>query len=265
MAIWRTAKLYAAARMRSVRLLKSNIAQTDTPGWRLPRRAATQATAAAIPLPVPEVSMSRLSAAILGLLLASAPGCCLAAESGGQAQKAALTDQLAAFEMFRLEAARRGLYAEAEVAAAPPAQRDALAVRRLLLDAVRPAPVPESAVRALYDATVTTLGPNEYRASLIGFADPARAEQFLDRLKSGGGFSAPAGSGGRASGWFGFPLPPAAGRSGGLPPPVAEALLRLRPGMVAAEPVAHEGTWYVIRLDAVRPTAVPDYTQARTH
>jgi len=41
--------------------------------------------------------------------------------------------------------------------------------------------------------------------------------------------------------------------------------LRLRPGMVAAEPVAHEGTWYVIRLDAVRPTAVPDYTQARTH
>jgi hypothetical protein len=209
--------------------------------------------------------MSRLRAAILGFLLAYAPGCCLAAESGGQAQKAALTDQLAAFEMFRLEAARRGLYAEAEVAAAPPAQRDALAVRRLLLDAVRPAPVPESAVRALYDATVMTLGPNEYRASLIAFGDRTRAGQFLDRLKSGGAFSAFSGTDGRASGWFSFPLPPAAGHSGGLPPPVAEALLRLRPGMVAAEPVAHEGTWYVVRLDAVRPTAVPDYAQVRTH
>jgi len=209
--------------------------------------------------------MSRLSAAILGLLLASAPGCCLAAESGGQAQKAALTDQLAAFEMFRLEAARRGLYAEAEVAAAPPAQRDALAVRRLLLDAVRPAPVPESAVRAAYDATLKTLGPNEYRTDLIRFADPARAGLFLGRLKSGGDFSALAGSDGHASGWFSFPLPPAAGRSGRLPLPVAAELVRLRPGMVAAEPVAYEGTWYVITLDAVRPTAVPDYAQVRTH
>jgi hypothetical protein len=209
--------------------------------------------------------MPRLHAAVLALLLACAPGCCPAAESGGQAQQAALTDQLAAFEMFRLEAARRGLYAEADVAATTPAQRDALAVRRLLLDAVRPAPVPDSAVRAAYDAILKTLGPNEYRASLIGFGDPSRAGQFLDRLESGGDFGAFSGNDGHASGWFSFPLSPAAGRSGGLPPPVAQALLRLSPGMVAAEPIAHEGTWYVVRLDAVRSTAVPDYAQARTH
>jgi hypothetical protein len=209
--------------------------------------------------------MPRLHAAILGLLLASTPGCCLAAGSGGQAQRAALADQLAAFEMFRLAAARRGLYAEAEVAAAPPAQRDSLAVRRLLLDAVRPAPVPESAVRAAYDAILKTLGPNEYRTSLIAFGDRSRAGQFLGRLKSGGDFGALAGSDGRASGWLSFPLPPAEGRSGGLPLPVAAALAQLRPGMVAAEPIAHEGTWYVIRLDAVRSTAVPDYAQVRTH
>jgi parvulin-like peptidyl-prolyl isomerase len=178
--------------------------------------------------------------------------------------------QLIALELFRREAERRGYYRDPAVAAAPQSERDAAAVRRLLQDAVRPAPVPESAVRASYDAILESLGPTEYLASLIALGNETQARSLLRLLKSGADFDALARSRGRASpaaagtgsGWFSFPLPPADGRTGGLPLPVARTLTQLRPGMVAAEPIAHGGTWYVVRLDAARPTEVPTYQQA---
>lgn len=178
--------------------------------------------------------------------------------------------QLIALELFRREAERRGLYRDPAVAATPQSERDAAAVRRLLQDAVRPAPVPESAVRASYGAIRKSLGPTEYRASLIALGNEMQARFVLRLLKSGADFDALARSHGRASsaaagtgpGWFGFPLPPTAGRTGGLPLPVARTLTQLRPGMVAAEPIGHDGTWYVVRLDAARPTEVPTYQQA---
>jgi parvulin-like peptidyl-prolyl isomerase len=185
-------------------------------------------------------------------------------------RQATRADQFTALELFRREAERRGYYRDPAVAAAPQSERDAAAVRRLLQDAVRPAPVPESAVRASYDAILESLGPTEYLASLIALGNEMQARFVLRLLESGADFDALARSHGRASsaaagtgsGWFSFPLPPTAGRTGGLPLPVARTLTQLRPGMVAAEPIAHGGTWYVVRLDAARPTEVPTYQQA---
>jgi hypothetical protein len=211
--------------------------------------------------------MPRLRSVLLAVfLLVSTPAPAFDDATGAEALPA---DPAVALEMFRQEAKRRGLYDAREIAKASPARRDALAVRRLIMESARPVPVAESDVRARYDAIVRTLGPQEYRATLLAFGEEAQARHALDLLRSGGALASPSRGGnhvaqaaaGVATAWYSFPLPPAAGHTNGLPLPVAEILVRLQPGMYAAAPVADGGTWYVVRSDEVRPTVVPTYAQ----
>lgn len=180
----------------------------------------------------------------------------------------AIKAQLIAREVFRQEAARRGLQNDPKVIEA----RDAAMIQRYLLEEIKPMPVSEEAVRARYEGIVAGLGEREFKARLIAVSDEALALDLLEQIKSGKADFAqlaarhsllPSRERGGELDWVSFKTPAREGQTQSLPLPVAEALAALSPGMVVAQPLAWQGRHYLIRLDESRPTQIPPYDQVR--
>lgn len=89
---------------------------------------------------------------------------------------------------------------------------------------------------------------------LAGGADFAAEARRLSKVPS-------AQHGGELT-WLSFPVPLVAGRTNGLPLAVAQAILALKPGALSA-PLAVDNSWALVRLDAERPTQVPDYASTK--
>jgi peptidyl-prolyl cis-trans isomerase C len=135
-------------------------------------------------------------------------------------------------------------------------------------------PVTQDAVRARYQAIRASLGPQEYQVRVIQVEGDARAQQALARLKAGEPFEVVAAQmstlpGAALSGgllqWISFALPPREGQTGGMALPLAQAIVRLRPGETTARalaPVGNSPLRVIVRLEQRRPTQVPDYAQA---
>jgi parvulin-like peptidyl-prolyl isomerase len=182
--------------------------------------------------------------------------------------RAVVRQRLIAMEVLRQEAAKHKLQTDPSVLEA----RDLAMVQRYLRDALKPAPVPEAAVRSRYDAIVAGLGSREYKLSLIAVADEATARNLIASLrKNEAGFEdlarkhslLPSRAAGGALDWVSFPLPPQEGKTQGLPLPVANVAAALAPGALAAEPIAAEGRFHLVRLDASRPTRIPEYDDVK--
>lgn len=185
----------------------------------------------------------------------------------GEALRAAIKSQLIARELFRQEAEKQHLQNAPEVLEA----RDNAMIALYLRRALKPAPVAEEAVRAQYDAIVASLGSQEYKARVIAVADAALAASVAAQLKADPGrfaelakthSRAPSAIRGGELDWVSFKTPVEEGKTQNLPLPVAAAIAGLKPGEVTPEPIAYEGLHYLIRLDDVRPTQVPDYAKA---
>jgi peptidyl-prolyl cis-trans isomerase C len=181
--------------------------------------------------------------------------------------RANIKNQLIAREVFRQEAVKRKLQNDPLVLDA----RDSAMIQRFLLLNVRPVPVADEAVRARFDAIVTTLGPTEYHARIIAVANDAKAKDVIDTLKAGRADFAtlarqtsqlPNAQRGGELDWTSFPQPPVEGRTQGLPLPIAQALTALKPGAVSA-PIAYQGGVYLVQLDESRPTKVPNYDDVK--
>lgn len=180
--------------------------------------------------------------------------------------RAALRSQLVAREVFRQEAVKRGWQNDPQVLEA----RDAAMIQRYLKDAVRPEAVPESAVRARYDAIVAGLGEREFRFRLIALGDEKRARELLASLKEGKADFAesarresllPSREKAGEMDWVSFKTPAVEGRTQGLPLPLANMIAALPAGALGAEPVSWQGRWYLVRLDESRPTRIPAYEE----
>ncbi len=182
-----------------------------------------------------------------------------------------LVERLVADELLWQEARKAGHGRAPEVAAAAEAARRHATVERYLKAAVKVAEPTEADIRRRYDAIVASLGPQEYRLSLIQVPQEAAARAAAEEIAGGADFAAvarrisraPSAARGGELDWMSFPLPPVQGRTSGLPLPVAEAVTRLDPGGTSP-PIALEGGWALVRLDARRPTLVPPYEQARS-
>jgi parvulin-like peptidyl-prolyl isomerase len=182
--------------------------------------------------------------------------------------RGAIRNQFIAREVFRQEAVKRGWQNDASVLEA----RDAAMIQRYLKDAVRPEPVKEEAVRARYDVIVASLGEREFHFRLIAVADEAKAKELLAAIKdhkadftqlAHDNSLLPSRDKGGETDWISFKTPAEEGRTQGLPLPLAKAIAALPAGMSAAEPLAWQGRWYLIRMEEVRPTRVPEYGQAK--
>jgi len=187
------------------------------------------------------------------------------------AMREALKNQLIARELFR-QAAEKGHYDTRPNVRLAMEQAKTLAMTQdYLRDAIKPAPVSDADVRAKFDAIVATLGDFEYKPSAIVVKDADTAQKVLDQLKKGGDFAqlakqnsqGPTAAQGGALNWVSFKLPLQAGHTQNWPQPLAEALVQLPEGGVSAAPVQVENTYWLLRVDAKRPTQIPQYEQIK--
>ena len=197
------------------------------------------------------------------------------AQAAGQADtpelRRELVERLVADELLWQEARKAGHGRAAEVAAAAEAARRHAAVERYLKAAVKVAEPTEADIRSRYDAIVASLGPQEYRLSLIQVPDEAAVRAAAEEIADGADFAAvarrvsraPSAARGGELDWVSFPLPPTAGHTNGLPLPVAQAVAKLALGGVSPPLALEGGGWALVRLDARRPTLIPPYEQVR--
>jgi len=184
-----------------------------------------------------------------------------------EALRAAIRNQLIARELFRQQAEKQKLRNDPQVLEA----RDNAMIQLYLRREIRPAPVTEAQVRARFDAIVATLGEQEYKPRVIEVSDAALAQSLAEQLKADAGkfaelatshSNAPSAARGGELDWVSFKTPVQEGKTQGLPLPIAEAIATLAAGQVTPAPITVNDRHYLIKLDEVRPTQVPDYAKA---
>jgi peptidyl-prolyl cis-trans isomerase C len=187
--------------------------------------------------------------------------------------RAALKSQLVALEVIRQQALKNATVYEKrpDTRKAIQEAKDSVITQAYLKDAIKPAPVTDDMVRAQFNTIIDSLGQNEYKARLIQVGDEEAAKNILAQLKAGKDFAALAGQASLAPNkarggeleWVSFKLPVQEGKTQNLPLPIAQAITQLTPGAVTPAPVVVNGAFYVIRLDQMRPTQVPQYDSVK--
>jgi peptidyl-prolyl cis-trans isomerase C len=106
---------------------------------------------------------------------------------------------------------------------------------------------------------------------MIQTPDEASAKLALAEIKTGKSFAdvakqlskAQSAVNGGALDWVSFKVPLVEGQTQGYPLPLAEKVLALKSGMVTAQPVQWQNAWYIIKIDEVRPTRIPDFEKVK--
>jgi parvulin-like peptidyl-prolyl isomerase len=179
--------------------------------------------------------------------------------------------QLIARELFLQQARKQKVDDDTKVKEAVNEARDNAMVQVFLQRAVKPRSVSEEEVRKQYEIIKSGLGDMEYKPRIMLVQDEATARGVIAQLRSGGSFdalarlysSAPSASRGGALDWVSFKAPPTAGRTQGIPLAVAQAMTKLKKGMLGAEPIEADGRWYVVQMDDARATVVSDYESVK--
>jgi parvulin-like peptidyl-prolyl isomerase len=179
--------------------------------------------------------------------------------------------QLIARELFLQQARKQKVEDDAKVKEAISEARDNAMVQVYLQRAVKPRAVSEEEVRKEYETVKAGLGELEYKPRIMLVQDQATARAVIAQLKSGGSFdalarlysSAPSAARGGALDWVSFKTPVVAGKTQGIPLAVAQAITKLKKGMLTADPIEADGRWYVVQIDDVRATVVPGYESVK--
>lgn len=179
--------------------------------------------------------------------------------------------QLIAHELLRQAAVKKKLQNDPLVAAAREEAGTRAMIERYVALNVKPESVSEKAVHERYESIVSDLGEQEYKLSLIAVASESEARTLIKQIEQKEAtFAALAskhsqlasGKGGGALDWLSFRTPAVEGKTAGLPLPVAQAIAKLSkpaPGTLLADPIAGADRYWIIRVDEVRATQVPDY------
>lgn len=181
-----------------------------------------------------------------------------------------LKNQLIARELFLQEARKKKLDQDAQVRAAIEETQRAAMVQRYLQTELQLQPVTEEAVKAHYERVKAGMGAKEFKLSMIMLNNEQRARDLRTQIGQGKDFAelarqwslAPTASRGGEFPWVSFKTPAKEGATQGLPLPVAQAVEKLQKGKVS-NPIEVQGTWWIVKLDDVRPTAAPTFDQAR--
>lgn len=180
--------------------------------------------------------------------------------------------ELIAREALRQEARRQGLDRHPDVEQARREAGDVAMVQMLMARELHQAAVSEDEVRQRYQQVVSSLGPAEYKARVMVLRDEATARQLnaqaqaapqeFEALARRYSQDSRAQQGGEME-WVSFPVPVQQGGTQHLPLVVADVISKLQPGQVGTAPVLANGAWHVLKLDAMRPTVIPAYDQAK--
>ncbi|MDR0247286.1 MAG: peptidyl-prolyl cis-trans isomerase [Burkholderiales bacterium] len=184
---------------------------------------------------------------------------------------AAVKSQMIATELLRQEAHRQNLENDPSVQEAVRYAQSAAMVQAFVKKNVKLKAVTDTDIRGKYDDLISQLGSFEYKARTIeapnimvatviegelakgvDFSDTARRYSSAKNQKDGGEMP-----------WVSFKNPPQKGKTQGLSLPVAYALLTLSPGEYTSKPVSDETKYVFIKLEAMRPTQIPAYEEAK--
>lgn len=183
------------------------------------------------------------------------------------ALRTAIKNQLITRELFRQQAEKQKLHNDPQVLEA----RDNAMIQLYLRREIKPAAVTEEQVRAQFDAIVATLGEQEYKPRVIEVSDTALAQSLAQQLQADAGkfaelarthSSAPSAARGGELDWVSFKTPVQEGKTQGLPLPIAVAIATLGAGQVTPAPITVNDRHYLIKLDEMRSTQVPEYAKA---
>lgn len=175
----------------------------------------------------------------------------------------ALRDALVASELLAQEAVKKGLDKEPSVAAAMEFQRRELLGKAALEDFLRKNPLSEDTIKEEYEKAKLRAGDKEYRASHILVATEKEARDILAQLKKpkvrfetlAKKFSkdSSAGNGGD----IGWNVPT------NLVPEFAQAMVSLKKGQTATQPVKTQFGWHVLRLTDERKLNFPSFDELK--
>lgn len=168
-----------------------------------------------------------------------------------------LISQKAVVELAKKQGLDRDPQVVKQMALAQEQALQAAAIRK----AVAPL-VTEDAVKAAYDKDIAGKpAEQEAHAAHILVANEADAAKIIAQLKAGGDFTAlakanstdPGAAQGGDLGWF---------KKGDMLPEFSAAAFALKPGEITDKPVKTQYGWHVIKLEELRPVAVPAYAEA---
>ncbi len=163
------------------------------------------------------------------------------------------------------QAARKaGLERTAAVHVALKEDRENILARALLKRFLATHRVPMSAIKALYRKNILTTPHEEYEARNILVATRTEALSILQKLHHGVPFSVlarrysldgPSADKGGELGWF---------SAADVLPSFYRALIQLRPGQIAPQPIKTRFGWHIIELQAKRPYTPPSFSAVET-
>lgn len=193
-----------------------------------------------------------------------------AGAASGAALESDVRNRLIARELLWQKASAAGFGTAASAGIAVGREARMVAIDAYADSRVTPIEPGEAALRARYDDIVARLGPREYRLSVIQTSDHEALRVASARLIDGADFArearaisrVPSARRGGEIGWYSFPVPVDEGRTNGLPPAIARAVIALQPGHTSAAIDTGDG-WAIVRVDAIRDTLVPAYAEVR--
>lgn len=179
-------------------------------------------------------------------------------------------NELIAKELFRQSAMAQGLDKSAEVQRAIDEARTNALVQAYVARNLQVATITDAQVRSEYDKTLASMGPKEFKARLILFADGKQAQTVQSQIAAGQikfedaakqySRHVTAGRGGELD-WVSFKLPPQEGQTNGTSLSIANALSTLTPGNVSPL-IQEQGGVVLLKMEQARTTVIPSFEQS---
>jgi peptidyl-prolyl cis-trans isomerase C len=178
-------------------------------------------------------------------------------------RKLAVKEELVNREVLAQAAQKRGLDKNPDVAAQMEMAKQAVLVRALFEEEVKKSPITDAQLQAQYETFKGTMGTNEYKVRHILVDKEDDAKAIIADLNKGGDFAKIAKEKSKDPGskdnggdldW---------GPSARYVKPFADAITSMQKGQTTAAPVKTDFGYHVIRLDDIRPLAVPPFAELK--
>ena len=178
-------------------------------------------------------------------------------------RKQAVREELVNREILAQAAQKRGLDKNADIAAQMDMARQAVLVRALFEEEVKRNPITDADLAKQYEQFKGNMGSNEYKVRHILVDKEDEAKAIVADLNKGGDFAKIAKEKSKDPGskdnggdldW---------GPSARYVKPFADAVTSMQKGQTSTAPVKTDFGYHIIRLDDVRPLAVPPFTELK--
>jgi peptidyl-prolyl cis-trans isomerase C len=178
-------------------------------------------------------------------------------------RKQAVRDELVNREILAQAASKRGLDKNPDIAAQMEMAKQAVLVRALFEEEVKKNPITDAMLQQQYEQFKGSMGTNEYKVRHILVDKEDDAKAIIADLNKGGDFAKLAKEKSKDPGskdnggdldW---------GPSARYVKPFADAVTGMQKGQTTPAPVKTDFGYHVIRLEDVRPLAVPPFTELK--